>query len=452
MGFFFRKSIGFGPVRLNFSKSGVGASVGVKGARLTVPAHGSTYITVGSHGFYYRQSVKTANVAGARTQEHSSHSSASAEEPRDGTIPTASIGELVECSNKDLVRQLNERANVKDTSLLAWISCGIGVMAAVLASDPRWLAPTVVLATLARFLHRRHVDHTTTRLIYSLSDAESVHYARVQQAIEHLAKSQRVWRITQEVAVNQPKLHAGASSVIMRHSVGVGPLQIPRVTANVPMTGIHIGDIKMCLLPDMILYWQNGTFANIPYEALRATQSITRFIEDGSVPTDAVVVGKTWKYVNKDGGPDRRFNNNRQLPIVQYGQVDIVSSHGLNIHLQVSSVDSAAGFASRLEERSGRSHSASAGPNAPPGETGSRAKSDVPPSHAPTRNTMSRAQALKILGLGEAASAEEISAAYRRMARLNHPDKVASLDPEFRALADQRMKDINAAYALLRSA
>jgi hypothetical protein len=54
MGFFFRKSIGFGPVRINLSKSGVGASIGVKGARLIALARGSTYITVGTHGFYYR--------------------------------------------------------------------------------------------------------------------------------------------------------------------------------------------------------------------------------------------------------------------------------------------------------------------------------------------------------------------------------------------------------------
>jgi hypothetical protein len=34
MGFSFRHSSNFGPFRLNFSKSGIGALVGVKGARL----------------------------------------------------------------------------------------------------------------------------------------------------------------------------------------------------------------------------------------------------------------------------------------------------------------------------------------------------------------------------------------------------------------------------------
>jgi len=40
MGLRFRKSVKFGPVRVNFSKSGVGHSVGGKGFRVTKRADG----------------------------------------------------------------------------------------------------------------------------------------------------------------------------------------------------------------------------------------------------------------------------------------------------------------------------------------------------------------------------------------------------------------------------
>lgn len=40
MGFFFRRSISFGPFRINFSKSGIGASVGVRGFRTGVSSTG----------------------------------------------------------------------------------------------------------------------------------------------------------------------------------------------------------------------------------------------------------------------------------------------------------------------------------------------------------------------------------------------------------------------------
>lgn len=42
MGFRFRKSVSFGPLRLNASKSGLGWSVGVPGARYTKMANGRT--------------------------------------------------------------------------------------------------------------------------------------------------------------------------------------------------------------------------------------------------------------------------------------------------------------------------------------------------------------------------------------------------------------------------
>ena len=55
-----------------------------------------------------------------------------------------------------------------------------------------------------------------------------------------------------------------------------------------------------------------------------------------------------------------------------------------------------------------------------------------------------------VLGVPIGASEDEITAAYRRMAQMYHPDKVATLGPELKELADRRMKEINAAYDALK--
>jgi DnaJ-class molecular chaperone len=55
-----------------------------------------------------------------------------------------------------------------------------------------------------------------------------------------------------------------------------------------------------------------------------------------------------------------------------------------------------------------------------------------------------------VLGVDERASSDEITAAYRRLAQLYHPDKVAGLAPEFQIIAETRMKELNAAYELLK--
>jgi DnaJ-domain-containing protein 1 len=56
-----------------------------------------------------------------------------------------------------------------------------------------------------------------------------------------------------------------------------------------------------------------------------------------------------------------------------------------------------------------------------------------------------------VLGIAVSASTEEIKIAYRKMASLYHPDKVAHLAPEFREMADRKMKEINTAYGSIKS-
>ena len=60
MGFYIRKSLRLGPIRLNFSKTGVGLSTGVKGARIGIDARGKRYLHLGRGGFYYRETLTNA--------------------------------------------------------------------------------------------------------------------------------------------------------------------------------------------------------------------------------------------------------------------------------------------------------------------------------------------------------------------------------------------------------
>jgi hypothetical protein len=58
MGVFFRKSIKLGKhTRLNLSKSGIGISTGVKGARIGVNSKGKTYVAGGKDGIYFRKEL-----------------------------------------------------------------------------------------------------------------------------------------------------------------------------------------------------------------------------------------------------------------------------------------------------------------------------------------------------------------------------------------------------------
>ena len=56
MGWYLKKSFAFGPLRLNLSKSGIGASVGVKGLRVSTGPKGRQ-LNAGREGLYYRAAL-----------------------------------------------------------------------------------------------------------------------------------------------------------------------------------------------------------------------------------------------------------------------------------------------------------------------------------------------------------------------------------------------------------
>jgi DnaJ like chaperone protein len=55
----------------------------------------------------------------------------------------------------------------------------------------------------------------------------------------------------------------------------------------------------------------------------------------------------------------------------------------------------------------------------------------------------------EVLGVDPSASADEVRAAYQRLARAYHPDRVEGLAPELRELAHRRMVEINRAFEAL---
>ena len=109
-----------------------------------------------------------------------------------------------------------------------------------------------------------------------------------------------------------------------------------RVKTNVEVPTVSVGRQFLAFMPDRLLVFDPVGVGAVGYRDLNFEVRRTQFIEDASVPGDAKVVGYTWKYVNKKGGPDKRFKDNRQLPIAPYDELLISGASGLNEMLQVS--------------------------------------------------------------------------------------------------------------------
>ena len=178
------------------------------------------------------------------------------------------------------------------------------------------------------------------------------------------------------------------------------------------------------------------------YASLSIEASTVQFREEGSVPRDAEVIGRTWLRVKKDGGPDLRFKYNPQIPILLYGVLDItVAGQQSHIRLQVSNRS----LAEKLARAFPPAHAAGAhgtGRDAPDPHEDARSKRPQTPQR--------KSSAYDILEIKEGAPWGQVEAAYRDLARQYHPDKDVGLGVEIREVAERRMKEINVAYDELK--
>lgn len=341
MGFYIRKAIRVGPFRFNLSKSGVGVSAGVKGLRFGTGPRGN-YVHMGRGGLYYRKTLPSG--AGGRNQAPNSpefqQSNTGIEHEPLKEIESAHITQMVDSSSADLVTEMND----KRKKFRIWPF--IAVLGAILTfiafknSETPTIALVIAVLTVALAVLASIKDglRKTTVLFFELDPEIEALYQKLHDSFGQLSSSSSKWHVEAEGAVKDRKRNAGATSVIKRTLISLGIGNPPYVKTNVTVPSIPVGKQTLYFFPDKVLIFEKNGVGAVSYPNLRISVENTRFIEDGSVPRDAKVVDKTWKYVNKRGGPDKRFKDNRELPIALYEDLNFTSDTGLNERIEISRV------------------------------------------------------------------------------------------------------------------
>ncbi len=330
MGFYLRKSISLGGVRFNLSKSGVGMSVGVKGFRVGTGPKGN-YVHMGRHGLYYRMSLDSKKNQNASSNQQQRYSNEQPEELNLAfkAIETENVSKLVDATSEDLLKEINE----KNTKILLWPFC----LLAAFIYPPVGLFLGIILALLIyNFVDKLRKG---VILMYDIDEHTENNLQLFYDSFEEMKNTRAKWNINAEAKTNDYKYNSGASSIVKRAQTSFLNSCPNYVKSNVEIPCILLGKRKLYFFPDRVLAYDGTQVGAVSYNNLEVSVRNQRFIESGVVPSDATIVDYTWQYLNKNGTPDKRFSNNRKLPILLYSEIDFTSSSGLNERIQLSKSD-----------------------------------------------------------------------------------------------------------------
>jgi hypothetical protein len=264
-------------------------------------------------------------------------------------IQSADASSIIDSSSAELVKELQERLRTP-----AWHLWSMAVGAVVfLVGASQQLTLLAVLGGIIFVVggvvgYVVYTNKRTTEIKYDLDPHYGQMFSRMLAGFEQLRKSHRLWMVETTSAVHNGKYHAGAASILTRKDITARLGSPSFLHLNIRLPILQAGKQSLYFLPDVVLVVQGNHVGAVSYSHLNIGCNSTQFIEDGSVPRDSEQVGTTWRYVNKSGGPDRRFSNNRQLPILRYAELKLQSTTGLNEAIQVSNVRSADAFVQGL--------------------------------------------------------------------------------------------------------
>ena len=339
MGFYFRKSKSVGPFRLNFSKSGIGLSTGVKGARLSFGPRG-TYVNVGRNGIYYRKKIggtashnnrKSVGYLGSRNRVNSY---------RENPIPSMGyqsqqIDTLNIQDNREFETDFgkNVRTDITRARIVFWL----------------WLIATFVLfyyiemwaIGLAILVRLVFSNFFVAKISYDLDERAASEWEKFNDIVTGLKNSNKLWIVEGETYNSNRKVNAGAGRNITRSDARIKKVRAGwrskfRVKADVPTVIVAGSKCDILFLPSDVIVKKGLKNYVYSYNLLNVFSSTTNFIEHTAPARDAEIIRRTWQYVNRDGSPDRRYKNNRQYPVCRYGVLYLRSGNELNLEIQTS--------------------------------------------------------------------------------------------------------------------
>lgn len=323
MGFYIRKSKDIGNIRINFSKSGIGFSTGVKGFRIGTGPNGN-YIHMGKDGIYYkkqwgkksnRNKIKNNNVIENATEVEE--------------IESGNADEIVDSSSEELVNELNGK---RKKFSLKWLS----ILPIFMPIDTE--TGLLIFLILLLIFHIMDTKRKETTIYYDIDKEKEKQIEQFYDSFHDIVKSKKQWHIKSRINnYNIKASYGGAGSTVNKQEIKIQCKLPPNVNSNVKSICIPVGKQKLYFFPDKILIYGRRSVGGLDYSNLNVISSSSNFIWSNIIkPWDSEVSYYTYAHVNLNGTPDRRFASNPQIPVLNFTKIKFYSDNGLNEEILLS--------------------------------------------------------------------------------------------------------------------
>lgn len=354
----FRRSIKLFPgVKLNVSKSGISASMGIRGVSVTMGSKGQ-YLNYGIPGTGIYDRVR---LDSPRAKEKSpsnlyvkdrfilNYQEIEIKSKDIGNLTSATLAELQDMLKECYKERGELKTEIQSLKVSIFFSSVLNILSKLLVVGffIKWFGDNVkdkkgYLIELCKQLEECVVD-----IDISLEGELKQKYSDLCDSFGNVCNSHSIWSISSYHHIDRVRERASYGTVINKRaakfSTNIGLDFIK--TAFEPLA-ISNAYVSMYIYPSFVLILdKDKNFGLIEFKDILLLFSADHFVEDGQVPDDSKILYYAWHRSNKDGSPDLRFKDNYQIPVCQYGRIDLQSSKGLNESFQISSHEKAKKFA-----------------------------------------------------------------------------------------------------------
>lgn len=309
MGVRFRKSINLGKgFRVNMSKSGPGFSWGGKGFRVTKKANGGFRTTayIPGTGLSYQKDfsnpLKGDNKKAKKSGDKFAEKVTDIEE-RDFGLD---FKNLKSTGLRDVLDQAGYKYPLRKLGLLVFI---LGIILT-------FVNPILVIVAIAGAIMYFYKKRNPVEIEYDFEGEAAEEYDLTNKLLAGILESDKVWLVDGLLADDD------RSTITARKELKIKEGLAGDLSTNVKVYSLVAGDLTLSFLPDALLINKNGVNKAIDYEDLQVDLRSENFLEEEKV-ADATLIDKTYLHPNKDGSPDKRYKDNPEVNLVEYGVLEI---------------------------------------------------------------------------------------------------------------------------------